>query len=77
MEIKYGKKAKQVPFSSIRLGDVFRQDGFEKTIYIRVQESICGGDYFNCIALDSGDYYHFYDDEFCIPLRAVLSVDEM
>ena len=77
MEIKYGKKAKQVPFSSVRLGDVFRQNEFEETIYIRVRESVCDSDYFNCIALNSGDYYYLYDEDLCIPLKAVLSVDEM
>lgn len=77
MEIRYGKKARQVPFSSICLGDVFCHYGFEETIYIRVRECVCDSDYFNCIALNSGDYYYLYDEDLCIPLKAVLSVDEM
>ena len=76
MTVHDNRKAPTVPFSAIKVGELFT-DG-DGDFMMRTEELVSEGHRYNVVNLESGDMYSFEDDQQeCIKIhRAYINIHE-
>ena len=76
MTVHDNHKAATVPFSTIKVGEMFTDE--EGDFMMRTEELICDGHAYNVVNLETGDMYSFEDaEQECIKIhRAYINIHE-